>query len=205
MKVHIKKIVVIVSFLLITGCKSNEIALSTISGGLIAGTIPEGEIYQTYYLGVIDPIQQLPPTFYRITVRGQASIFSDMKFASGWIPAEAADTISSKVGLDLNSGEIKKSGIGNNVINPRRRFILIGPEGVRENPDSHRLAIVMGASPQNFFGALDSALGSISSEVSQINDNKLATHLLAQMYLVDKLQGQLGELCAPDDTTKECP
>ena len=68
-------------------------------GGLALGTAylaasPSNEIEQVYYIGIFDPQEQLPPQVYRIRVRGQASAFSRTRFASGWVRAEIADSLS---------------------------------------------------------------------------------------------------------------
>ncbi|KZN52816.1 hypothetical protein [Pseudoalteromonas luteoviolacea] len=121
-----------------------------------------GEVYQVYYLGVFDPINQISPTFYRITVRGQSNLFSDMKFASGWVPAESIDTLTSKVEMTNQGLNVDANG-GAQITSARRKFVLMGPEGVREGPENHRLVIVMGSSPHNFFSAIDSAMGELLS------------------------------------------
>ena len=163
MKANFLKLkIVLLTCCLTSACNLTPLEQGSIvtAGAAIAANIPEGEVYQVYYLGVFDPIEQVPPTFYRITVRGQASIASDMKFASGWVPAEAIDTLTSRTTMD-RQGQISLNNEGQQVISPRRKFVLMGPEGVREGPDKHRLVIVMGASPHNFFSAVDSTLGEL--------------------------------------------
>ncbi len=39
-----------------------------------------------------------------------------------------------------------------------RRLMQFGPEGFREVPKDHRLVIMMGANPEDFFKAMDMAL-----------------------------------------------
>jgi hypothetical protein len=51
-----------------------------------------------------------------------------------------------------------------------RRLVLFGPEGFREAPRDHRLVILMGTSPEEFFKAIDTALGEIS-QVQLEKDN----------------------------------
>ena len=46
---------------------------------------------------------------------------------------------------------------------PVKRMFLLGPEGIRISPGGHRLVVVMGSSPEKFFEAVDSALGSLST------------------------------------------
>lgn len=132
-------------------------------GGLMltAGVAPSDDILQTYYLGVFDPTEQIPQTVYRVRVRGQANQFSRTHFASGWVPASLIDTLNGPdiKKIDPSSQEGEKL-FGGNYRN--RRLVMFGPEGFREAPKDHRLVIVMGSSPQDFFGAVDSALGSVA-------------------------------------------
>ena len=94
---------------------------------------PTSEIQQVYYLGVFDPLEQVPPTVYRVTVHGQASAISAMRFASGWVPAHLIDSLQSRVTQDMDSGDVGVSG-GENLsrIKTGRRLIQFGPEGFRE-------------------------------------------------------------------------
>ncbi len=157
--------------LLLPGCASGpeNRALFGI-GTIIAGVTPSDDILQTYYLGVFDPTEQIPQTVYRVRVRGQANLLSRTHFASGWVPASLIDT--------LNGPDIKKIGDGE-AGNPfssnyrNRRLVMFGPEGFREAPKDHRLVIVMGSTPQDFFSAVDSALGS----VAQVQLDSDTTHL----------------------------
>lgn len=132
------------------------------------GHSPTTNIEQTYYLGVFDPREQLPPTLYRIRVQGQASALSRTGFASGWVRADLVDSLSGRVDLDnkaqVRLGEDKdnrvqldadKSGLN-------RRLVMFGPEGFREAPKNHRLVVVMGSSPESFFNSVDRALGVVA-------------------------------------------
>lgn len=182
-----------------SGEKNTQLAIGT--SLLTAGTkFPSAEVYQVYYLGVYDPINQIPPTFYRITVRGQASFFSDMKFASGWLPAEAIDSLTQGVTFkqETQSPYAEISNGGEKITSLRRKFVLMGPEGVRENPDNHRLAIIMGASPKNFLAAVDSAMGEIL-QVNQIEQNsELRTKLTQALMQLAKNRNELSKLCSGD-------
>lgn len=136
----------------------------TVSGAVS----PAHEIEQTYYLGVFDPNDQLPPQVYRLSVRGQASAISNVKFGSGWVPASVVDSLSGHIAYDANatSGSgltITRDDAMSGGIQTGRRLIQFGPEGFREAPRDHRLVIVMGASPKAFFEAVDRTLGSLSS------------------------------------------
>ena len=39
-------------------------------------------------------MEQVPPSVYRVRVKGQASFLSATKFASGWVPADLVDSLS---------------------------------------------------------------------------------------------------------------
>lgn len=143
--------------------------LSASATTLLAHT-PTTNIVQTYYLGVFDPREQLPPTIYRIRVQGQASALSTTKFASGWVRSELVDSLSSQIVTEGNGAKVSGSGTGlvkeldKGALN--RRLIMFGPEGFREAPKDHRLVVVMGSDPEAFFGAVDRALG-VVAQVTQ--------------------------------------
>jgi len=133
----------------------------------VLGVTPTTNIVQTYYLGVFDPREQLPPTLYRVRIQGQGSALSFTKFASGWVRADLIDSLSGQVAMDRN-GTTLQSDSGNKVklledagaLN--RRLIMFGPEGFREAPKNHRLVVVMGSSPETFFSSMDQALGVVA-------------------------------------------
>ena len=50
----------------------------------------------------------------------------------------------------------------NNSLPTGRKLVLFGPEGFRPVPKNHRLVIVMGSNPEEFFKAIDESLGMIS-------------------------------------------
>ncbi|MDP2432069.1 MAG: hypothetical protein Q8O33_08560 [Pseudomonadota bacterium] len=151
--------------LLLQGCANGPENRALFGGALVvAGVTPSDDILQTYYLGVFDPTEQIPQTVYRVRVRGQANLLSRTHFASGWVPASLIDTLN---GADLNniSGGAKNNSTGKPLLATpyrNRRLVMFGPEGFREAPKDHRLVIVMGSTPQDFFSAVDSALGSIA-------------------------------------------
>ena len=150
----------------------------------VGAASPAQEIEQIYYLGVFDPQEQIPPTVYRIRVHGQASILSGMKFGSGWAPARVIDSLGSDLGYDFNSGALNVAGADGNLegrIQTGRRLIMFGPEGFREAPKDHRLVIVMGASPEKFFNALDRSLGVINQAAAEQRNDGLAKLLLAAL------------------------
>lgn len=200
---HLKQscFILLLSFLFScsSGEKNTQLAIGT--SLLTAGTkLPSAEVYQVYYLGVYDPINQIPPTFYRITVRGQASFFSDMKFASGWLPAEAVDSLTQGVTFkqETQSPYAEASNGGEKTTSVRRKFVLMGPEGVRENPDEHRLAIIMGASPKNFLAAVDSAMGEVLQVNKMEKDTEFRKKLTTTLIQLAKNRNELSKLCSGD-------
>ena len=81
-------------------------SVAALGVGLLAQT-PSSSLEQVYYLGVFDPQEQLPPTVYRVRVRGQGSALSTTRYASGWVRSEFIDSLSTvaKFGnKDLDSG-----------------------------------------------------------------------------------------------------
>lgn len=152
----------------LAGCSSSAANYAGGVGGIIGlGHTPTTNIGQTYYLGVFDPREQLPPTIYRIRVQGQASALSTTAFASGWLRAELVDSLSGQVSLDKTqvrvtedvANRVKLEGEG--ALN--RRLVMFGPEGFREAPANHRLVVVMGSNPETFFTSVDRALGVVAS------------------------------------------
>lgn len=150
----------------LSACSTEEIIGSMIGATILGANSPSQEIQQIYYLGSFDPQGQLPPTVYRIRVHGQASFISFMRFASGWVPAQFIDSLSSDVkfgaekaaGIEIDAGASDKLS----ELTTGRRLMLFGPEGFREAPRNHRLVVVMGTSPDDFFNAIDQSLGIIA-------------------------------------------
>jgi len=157
---------------LVAGCATPAATNALLGAGAttVLGHSPTTNIVQTYYLGVFDPREQLPPTIYRIRVQGQASALSATKFASGWVRAELMDSLSGQIVPEGNGVRISGNGsalakeLDKGALN--RRLIMFGPEGFREAPKDHRLAVVMGTDPEAFFGAVDRALG-VVAQVTQ--------------------------------------
>jgi hypothetical protein len=159
-------------------------------GGAVAGTTlllgqaPAHEIEQIYYLGCFDPQEQIPPTIYRIRVHGQASALSLMKFGSGWVPAQLIDSLNTSLQFAKIEGNTEdetesfasvKSGEKDQMadLQTGRRLILFGPEGFREAPRNYRLVIVMGASPDAYFEAIDKAIGDVSQALRTASNASL--------------------------------
>jgi len=155
------------------GCETVEgnIGLGAAGVTLLGARTPAQEIETIYYLGVFDAQEeQLPPTVYRLRLHGQASILSGMKFGTGWVQASLVDSLGTHIGFDKdsNSPKIDKGGdTGLNGIQTGRRLVLFGPQGFREAPKDHRLVVVMGSSPDDFFAALDQSLGIVSQAVAE--------------------------------------
>jgi hypothetical protein len=165
----------VASILLACNSTTGAIVGGTIGATLIGGYSPTQELEQIYYLGVFDPREQLPEAVYRVTVKGQASLISLMKFGSGWVPADIIDSLGGQVYLAAQPGS---GGLSITPADPAarselqtgRRLVLFGPEGFREAPRKHRLVIVMGSSPEEFFKAIDTALGEVA-QVQVERDN----------------------------------
>jgi len=157
----------------LAGCGSTagNVAMGTGATTAIGGMIPENGIEQTYYLGIFDPRDQLKaPQFYRVRVRGQASILSRMNFQSGWVRADLIDSLSSspiQISSDGSVSGVSATSTAGSSISMGRHLMLFGPEGFREAPTDHRLVIVMGASPEKFFSAIDESLGMIARATQQ--------------------------------------
>lgn len=189
------------------GC-SNTIA--SVAGGTVGLTavgayVPAHEIEQIYYLGTFDPQGQIPPEFYRLTVRGQASIISNMRFGSGWVPAALVDSLGGRVELpgEGSKGEAAEGSEGraasaNRVdevdIEEGRGLVQFGPEGFREAPRDHRLVIVMGGDPSAFFEAIDVSLGNIARVQAVQRESTLSRELFARYVALNQRHDQLVTL-----------
>ena len=233
-------------------CSPIEIAGGVVGVTALGAYAPAHEIEQTYYIGTFDRQGQLPPEFYRITVRGQASIISSARFGSGWVPAQLVDSLAGQVvqkhdngakqkGEDAGGekGEIcvevhisldelqaaagqepepqktkkedepqgsgeadeqseeeaqetptakaevctKDQGTPSLVdLQEGRALVQFGPEGFRTAPREHRLVIVMGASPEAFFSAIDQSLGTVA-RIQQIQRQEAASRELFAEYI----------------------
>ena len=119
-------------------------------------------------------------------MRGQASATSSVKFGSGWVPAALIDTLGPSFQSQLDGKDNKSDAggktqeYGTAALPTKRRFWMFGPEGFREAPKDHRLVIVMGASPEAFFGAIDRALG-IVADVRQ--GSRQSTDLERELFV----------------------
>jgi hypothetical protein len=155
---------------LIAGCSTSKGNTALAVGATLAlGHTPTTNIVQTYYLGVFDPREQLPPTIYRVRVQGQSSGLSWTKFASGWVHADLVDSLSGSITMEKTGVKLGQTPNGDSLAKEldksglNRRLVMFGPEGFREAPKNHRLVVVMGNNPDGFFGAVDRALGTLAS------------------------------------------
>lgn len=173
-----------------------KIATGALIGGTFIGSqLPSSDIEQVYYLGVFDPQDQLPPTLYRVRVRGQASALSSTKFASGWVRADLIDSLSTisfqKQGSNF---EITKADDRAKALSTGRRLMMFGPEGFREAPKDHRLVIVMGSDPEKFFSAIDEALGAVAAATQGAGGGQLERDLFRELSLLQAQRIRLEEL-----------
>jgi hypothetical protein len=159
---------------------------------------PSSEVEQIYYIGVFDPQEQVPPEMYRVRVHGQASAISSMSFASGWVHASLIDSLGTSIRTDMESGltsitrgespeEFKPFKTG-------RRMMMVGPEGFREAPKDHRLVIVMGASPEKYFQAIDESLGAVSEVIAEQRSAALSQELFEALYKLKSEHDRLNDL-----------
>lgn len=189
--------------LLPLGCATPAETAGAVAGGAALTTVlgarsPGQEIEQVYYLGVFDPQEQVPPTVYRLTVHGQASAISGVKFASGWVPSVVVDSLAANLNLDPDaegSGfSVTKDKDHLSEIQTGRRMIQFGPEGFREAPRNHRLVIVMGQSPKKFFEAIDTALGDVADARSQTGNLAMRQKLFEALVQAQKDQERLDDV-----------
>ncbi len=177
-------------------CATEKLVAGTVAAGVSGGMTPGQEIRQVYYFGVFDPRGQIPPAFYRVRVVGQASVYSKMKFGSGWVDATLVDSLGESVGAEYRAESDAAPANANPAkasILTGRGLILFGPTGFRPEPRNHRLVIVMGASPEAFFQAVDSTLGTVAAARQARRDASSRESLLEALLTVqaheDRLEG----------------
>jgi hypothetical protein len=185
---------------LATGCDPRTRAVSGVAVGttILGARSPSHEIEQIYYLGVFDPREQVPEAIYRITVRGQASFISFVKFASGWVPAGIVDSLGGSIKMSMQPGsDVSIAGADPqhmSQLQTGRRLVLFGPEGFREAPRDHRLVILMGTSPEEFFKAIDTALGEISQVQLERDNAGIQRELMQAMIALRANQRTFTEI-----------
>ena len=181
-----------------SGCATpvETTALVGISTGLL-GQAPADEIEQTYYLGIFDPQEQVPPMVYRVTVHGQASAMSFTRFASGWVPAQVADSLGTNFSFDTkNGGAFQQTGAAPTepLLQTGRRLVLFGPEGFREAPRDSRLVIVMGQDPSSYFNAISQGLGEITKVQAETNSSAAAQQIFKEYARITSEKDGLQQL-----------
>lgn len=185
---------------LLSGCDTTGTALGVVATTTALAKTPGNELRQVYYLGVFDPQDQMASAIYRVTVHGQASALSRMRFASGWVPANLIDSLGTAIAYDKDKGVYgvsKSEAEGLQSISSHRRMMMFGPEGVVESPENHRLVIVMGQSPDAWFGAIDSALGEIASATSEQKSSQVLIALLSDLNKIQQARRELELLSKP--------
>lgn len=194
--------------LLCSACATPEQNRLAAGSALAAGTfIPTTALEQIYYLGVFDPQEQLPPTIYRVRVKGQSSFINTTRYASGWVPAAVIDSLASTARFDnVNSHGVtvsKAEGMETKLTG--RRLVLFGPEGFREAPKDYRLVITMGSSPEKFFQAVDEALGVVAAVTQGNSGPALEQGLFKELLRVKTEHERLDQLNseASNDRLKE--
>jgi hypothetical protein len=170
----------------------------TVAATAVGSFAPDREIEQTYYLGVFDPQDQIPPALYRIRVHGQASFLSTVHFASGWVPAQVVDSLGGPIVSDPDNfnNPLSISGPTNYVSNLKtgRRLVMFGPEGFREAPRDHRLVVVMGSNPQKYFEAIDKALGEVSSFTLERNNKVVEKTMFEELVKMQQAHDSIRDL-----------
>lgn len=180
-----------------SSCSTTEGSVALGAGVVtaIGAHAPSQEIQQIYYVGVFDPLEQIPPAVYRFTVHGQASAISSARFASGWAPAAMVDSLGTSLSFDENGQmQLQSKDKLESSISPSRRLVMFGPEGFRESPKDHRLVIVMGSSPEKFFDAVGESLETVVKIQQEQLDSRESQRILAELYRLQREQRELDVL-----------
>ncbi len=189
----------------LVGC-STPLETASLAGGIttaIGAHSPNNEIEQTYYLGVFDPAEQVPPTVYRVRVHGQASAMSFTRFASGWVHASVIDSLGSNLTFNNETGAVefsKESNASTDRFKTGRGLMMFGPEGFRPAPRDHRLVIMMGSSPAAYFEAFDEVLGQAARAATLGDTGELSRAL---MTAVRRSTADRASVKTASDTFKE--
>ena len=168
-------------------------------GGSACATMGGHKLRQVYYFGVFDPTEQLPPSVYRIRVRGTSSTFSRINYAAGWVPARFVDSVGTSIRFDEDKSTIlfeSEEGESHETeLKAGRRLLLWGPEGFRESPANQRLAVVMAASPERFFAAIDDALGQLSAakSIELTSAPMVEAEVYRELVAVNRAKNELDE------------
>lgn len=182
----------------VAGCDTTGAIIGGVVGvTAVGGLTPNNEIEQVYYLGVFDSQDQVPSTVYRIRVRGQAPAISFMRFGSGWVPAAMIDSLGTAIQVEKETKNITITKTGQDEfpsLPTGRKLMVFGPEGFREAPKDHRLVIVMGSDPSDFFKAIDTALGQVSETARSQRRSALDRKLSEDMRFVMRQKELIQEL-----------
>ena len=187
------------SSFLLGGCNTLEGKVAAGAWGATAALAqaPAHEVEQIHYIGVFDPHEQVPPSVYRVRVRGQASFMSRTNFASGWVHASLVDSLGTNMSFNNETGSWNVSKVEEREttkLKTGRRQMLFGPLGFREQPADHRLCIVMGANPDEWFRAMDEALGVVADAVSERRVGELKSDVFDQITTAKQEQKALESL-----------
>lgn len=182
------------------GIRSSLASLALV--GALCGCVFDHAVTQTYYVGVADPLGQLPPSLYRITLRGESSWFNVTRYASGWIKSELVDSLQSRIRFDDDGALKVEAGADSVSLGSDRRLWLFGPEGFRKAPRDHRLVVVVGASPKAFFEAADDVLGQMSLARNLDRDQAGSLHGEALAGLVELMREEEALVAATTGGTK---
>jgi len=186
--------------------KTGNITLGALGITALGASSASSEIEQIYYVGIFDPQGQLDPQMYRIRVHGQASLLGFTKFASGWVPASVVDSLSSNIGFNDKSNQVTvtpATGSTQDAIQAHRKLIMFGPEGFRESPKDHRLAIAMGSNPEAFFDALNTSLGDATKLLAAKRNDGLMRGLFEELVKLKAESGRLDDFAR--DLATELP
>lgn len=189
-----RRIAAALASLWLCGCNTVVAVAGTIATVGVGAMVDGHEIGQIYYVGVLDPHEQVPPALYRITLRGESSVVNSTKYASGWIDAGLVDSLSTKIGFDDGGNLAVKNGEKQLALETGRRMWVFGPEGFRKVPENHRLVIVMGSSPQAFFAAVDQTLGELDLARRLDGGQVAAEESIALLRALDAQSADLARL-----------
>jgi hypothetical protein len=196
---------------LLSGCSMLDGAIAGVAGAtLIGARSPSHEIEQVYYLGVFDPDDQVPPSLYRLTVRGQASFISAVQFASGWVPAQLVDSLETRIQFKEKSTELEftTGDPGRHAkLTPGRRLMLFGPEGFREAPADHRLVVVMGSNADRYFQSVEQVLGAVAAAKREqaLTPEARQADVIKRLLELSEEQGRIQRLKADFGATGALP
>lgn len=127
-------------------------AVLAAASGLLSTACTCTDVTTTHYVGVFDPQEQVTQELYRITIHGHAKPMSNVKYASGWVPAAAADLLTKSIRFDGNDVALEGTDSATvAALRPERRFFELGPLGVALEPYDARFVVVMNSDPDYFF------------------------------------------------------